>query len=130
VEVKRWECDSGVRHVVFNQGDSEIVFVTDATMGQVSTIHVVSVQGNQWRSVIVDPLKITATEKSNNQSTIVTTNGSKTNTIHVDRIVMKHNKTGLSKVTKIEWAGLNEFWIAGHEDGTISKWSVSVMLID
>ena len=41
-ELVRWDTKSGVRSVSFAAGDKMACFVTDATMGQPSTVHVVS----------------------------------------------------------------------------------------
>lgn len=41
-ELARWDTKSGVRSVSFAAGDKMACFVTDATMGQPSTVHVVS----------------------------------------------------------------------------------------
>jgi translation initiation factor 3 subunit I len=42
-ELYRWETLSAVRAVAFAEGDGKALFVTDATMGQTSTIHIVPI---------------------------------------------------------------------------------------
>jgi translation initiation factor 3 subunit I len=42
----KWSTLSAVRAVSFRYGDRQALFVTDATMGQVSTVHFVNIEND------------------------------------------------------------------------------------
>ncbi|KAI9343853.1 WD40-repeat-containing domain protein [Zopfochytrium polystomum] len=86
-----WETRTAVRAVAFALGDEMALFITDATMGQPCTIHIVPIEA--------DPEDQT------------------------DEFIRQIVITG-SKATVAAWGNLNKCIYTGHEDGSISIWSI------
>ena len=101
-----WNTKAAVRSVSFAAGDKMACFVTDANMGQPSTIHVVSVED--------DIRMICSFQKSYPFLSLDTEE-------RILTIVVKG-----SKATIARWGKFNKTIITGHEDGTMSLWDASV----
>ena len=75
-EIYKWNTKSAVRSCKFAEGDKKILFVTDATMGQTSTIHIVPVETPQTQRVlseiVIKGSKATQAVWGNLNKTIIT----------------------------------------------------------
>ncbi|KAJ3324234.1 Eukaryotic translation initiation factor 3 subunit I [Boothiomyces sp. JEL0866] len=89
----KWDTQTAVRAVSFASGDKLALFVTDATMGQKSTIHIVEI----------------AEDSSKRKPQL---------TVETSKILNKFVIKG-SKATRALWGKLNKTIITGHEDGTV-----------
>lgn len=108
-ELFKWETKAGVRSVAFSNGDEMVCFVTDATMGQSSTVHIV-------------PIAKDTKLRTLRNLFILYMHVEKDNTLL--QIVIKG-----SKATIARWGKFNRTIITGHEDGTITIWDAKVNIL-
>ena len=90
---------------MFSFGDKSCCFITDATMGQPSTLHILDMALNNTlkRNISLNHLETK---------------------IFKNTIIIKG-----SKATICRWGSLNKTIITGHEDGSLCKWDSTVTII-
>ncbi|EGW34813.1 uncharacterized protein SPAPADRAFT_57892 [Spathaspora passalidarum NRRL Y-27907] len=89
-----WESPSPVRRVAFNSDGTKLLAVADQVMGHIGTISVFEI--NQENATL-----------SNQKA---------------DPVLVISTAEGGSKVTVAGWSGDNKYIIAGHDNGSISKY--------
>ena len=71
-ELKKWETKSAVRCVSFAEGDKSALFVTDNTMGEKSTIHIIELEGPKVEAIIIEGSKATQAKWGKSNQTLIT----------------------------------------------------------
>ncbi|KAJ3055164.1 Eukaryotic translation initiation factor 3 subunit I [Rhizophlyctis rosea] len=126
-ELFKWNTNTAVRAVAFAQGDKKALYVTDAVMGQKSTIWVVPVEDNVedqtdefMLKITIDGPKATVAEWGNLNKTIITGHDDGTITVWDaetgERI--KEHRTHESTITDLQFTKNRATFISSSKDCT------------
>ncbi|KAJ2991649.1 Eukaryotic translation initiation factor 3 subunit I [Globomyces sp. JEL0801] len=138
VQLFQWTTLSAVRSVDFAEGDHKALFVTDATMGNKSTIHVVNIQSNTAKQtskiesqIVITGSKATQARWGKLNKTIITGHDDGTVSIWDAETgeILDSNKKHTGPITDIQFGKTKDYFITSSKDCTATVFTAEPLKV-